>query len=260
MGLFHEVLNSNNIRRPEAGCPASLRAPERMAPAALDSERLLLGSVLLDPDQLLAAVEALPPGQAWFYNEAHRLVYDALLTLFERRDPIDLQSVTEVLHRRGHLEKAGGSVALAELLESVATTANTAYHARLIREKALYRSLINLGTQLTSSAYAQDELPAIPAEAHQGLLQVANAQTGGSFSSLQQLIQHAIHAAQHADARELTGLDTGFPDLNEKTSGFQPSDLVISAARPGLGKTALAMHGLSPPRVTPRVRRYWYSA
>src|SRR5919108_775713 len=111
----------------------------RETPAAVDSERALLGAILLDPQQMLAVVEVLPPGQAWFYLDAHRLVYDAMLTLFERRDPIDLVSLTEVLHRRGHLEKVGGAVGVADLLEAAVTTANTAYHARLVREKFTYR-------------------------------------------------------------------------------------------------------------------------
>jgi DnaB-like helicase N terminal domain len=116
MGDFVDVLNSNNIRLSEAGCPAWPRAPERLLPAAIDLERALLGAILLDPPQLLAVVEVLPPGQPWFYDEAHRLVYDAMLTLFERRDPVDLQTVTDVLYRRGHLEKVGGSVYLAGLM------------------------------------------------------------------------------------------------------------------------------------------------
>ena len=166
MGLFHDVFHSTNIHRSEAGCPAWPEPPSAKSPSAVDSEHALLGAILLDPRQMLAVVEVLPPGQAWFYLDAHRLVYDAILTLFERRDPIDLVSLTDVLKRRGHLEKVGGAVALTELPESVATTANVAFHARLVREKFLYRSLINEGTQLTASAYEQDEVPAILGQAH----------------------------------------------------------------------------------------------
>jgi replicative DNA helicase len=190
---------------------------------------------------MLAVVEVLPPGQNWFYHDAHRLVYDAMLTLFERRDPIDLQTVTDTLYRRGHLEKIGGSVYLAELTESVGSTVNTAHHARIVREKALYRDLINVGTQLSASAYEQAELPAIVAQAHQALLQVANAQTHSVFATMTQLMSRAIHDAQNAEDRDLTGLDTGLFDLNRLTSGWQNSDLIILAARPSMGKTALAL-------------------
>ena len=213
----------------------------RETPAAVDSERALLGAVLLDPEQLSSVVEILRPGQRWFYLDAHHRIFDAMLTLFERRDPIDLVSLTDVLHRRGHLEKVGGAVGVAGLLEVAVTTANTAYHARLVREKFTYRSLINLGTQIQTGAYEQDELPAILAQAHQGLLQLSNTQSGGTLSSLEELVQQAIHDAQHADTRDITGLNTGLSELNDKTSGGQPSDLIILAARPGMGKTALAM-------------------
>jgi replicative DNA helicase len=142
MGLFHDVLNSTHIERSAARRPAWLKAPDRATPAAVDSERLLLGSILLDAEQMLAVVDILPPGHNWFHQDAHRLVYDVMLTLFERRDPMDLQTVTNVLYRRGHLEKIGGSLFLAELTESVASTANTAHHARMLREKALYRTLM----------------------------------------------------------------------------------------------------------------------
>jgi replicative DNA helicase len=200
-----------------------------------------LGAILLEAAQMLAVVEVLPPGQNWFYHDPHRLIYDAMLTLFERRDPIDLQTVTDTLYRRGHLEKIGGSVYLAELAEVAVTTVNTAHHARLVREKALYRSLINISTQLSASAYEQDELPAIVAQAHQALLQVANAQSGAAFSTMTQLMTRAIHDAEHAEDRDLTGLDTGLDDLNRLTSGWRPSELIVLAARPSMGKTALAL-------------------
>jgi replicative DNA helicase len=243
MGLFHDVLNDTNIRLSQAGCPARLTAPDRTTPAALDRERLWLGAVGLGSDQRLVVAELLPPSSgSWFYDKRHGLIYDACLTFFERREPIDLHSVTDVLHRRGHLEKVGGSLYLAELTESVVSTANVAHHARIIREKALFRSLINIGSEISASAYEQDDLQEIIARAHQQLLQAANTQSTSSFTTMQELMSQSIHEAQHAGQHVLTGVDTGFHDLNSLTGGFQPSDLIILAARPGQGKSALATH------------------
>jgi replicative DNA helicase len=164
-----------------------------------------------------------------------------MLTLLERRDPIDLQTVTDVLHRRGQLERIGGGVYLAELTESVVTTANVAHHARLIREKALLRSVINISTSLSAMAYEQAELPDILSRAHESLQQVASAQSTSSFATIQSLMRHAIHTAGQRDDRAVTGIPTGFHDLDALTSGWQPSDLIILAARPSQGKSALAL-------------------
>src|SRR5215813_13710034 len=115
------------------------------------------------------------------------------------------------------------------------------YHACLVRDKSLYRTLINVGTQLSASAYEQQELPDILAQAHEGLLHVANAQASGTLATLSDLIPQALHTAQHASHEALTGVDTGFSDLNGLTRGWQPTDLIVLAARPGFGKTALAL-------------------
>jgi replicative DNA helicase len=184
----------------------------------------------------------MPPGQgSWFYHEAHRLIYDAMLTLLERHDPIDLETVTDVLRRRGALEKIGGSVYLAELMEGVVTTANIVHHARIIRDKALYRSLINLATGISAGAYAQEELPDLIRRAHQSLLEIANVQTPASLVTMHRLMTDTIRQAQHANAHDLTGVPTGFHGLDFITNGFQPTTLVIVAARPSMGKSALAL-------------------
>jgi replicative DNA helicase len=241
MGLFHDVLHSTHIDRAEARRPAWLKAPDRATPAAVDSERLLLGALLLDPAQMLAVIEVLPPGHNWFHQDANRLVYDAMLTLFERRDLIDLQTVTDGLYRRGHLEKIAGSLFLAEHTESVASTVNTAHHARLLREKAMYRTLINLSTEIAASAYEQADLPDILGQAHEVLLHVSQSQSTATFSAMPELMTQAIHDAQQMDGHELTGINTGFDDLNREASGWKSTDLIILAARPGMGKTALAL-------------------
>jgi replicative DNA helicase len=211
-------------------------------PSAIDIERVLLGAALLGATTLLTVVDILPPGRGqWFYQDAHRLIYDAMLTLLERHGPIDLETVTDVLRRRGTLEKAGGSVYLAELMEYVTTTANVAFHARIVRDKLLYRAMINIGTDVTSGAYGQDELSEIIHRTHQALLDIASVQSTSSFTTMHDMIRHAIHQAEQAEDRDLSGVHTGVHRLNYLTGGFQNANLIILAARPSMGKSALAM-------------------
>jgi len=215
---------------------------DSMTPEAVDAERALLGSILVDPNPISRVLEILPPPSGtWFYTEEHRLIFSAFMTLFERSDPIDLETVTDVLRRRGSLEKIGGSVYLAELTERAFTTANTAHHARIIRDKALYRGIINIATDLKESAYTQEDLPELINRTQQSLLQISGAQTTASFSVLRDILTDTIRNAQHADDLDLTGVNTGFHQLNNITSGFQNSNLVIVAARPSQGKSALAL-------------------
>jgi replicative DNA helicase len=242
MRLFNAVLHFTHIHRSEAGCPAWPRALELAPPAAVETERVLLGTILVDPTQLIAVAEILPPHRGtWFYDEPNRLIFDATLTLMERHDPIDLVTVTDVLRRRGDLEKVGGSVYLAELTEMVISTANCAHHARIVRDKCLYRSLINLSTTISAGAYSQDDLPEMIHQAQQTLLHVGGAQSTASFETLYDLMRTTIRHAQQVDSRDLTGINTGFHALNSMTCGFQPSQLIILAARPSIGKSALAL-------------------
>jgi replicative DNA helicase len=217
-------------------------ADVRTVPAAVESERVVLGALLLDPDVALSVVDVLPAAAGpWFYRDAHNLVYDALLTLLERRDPVDLQSVTDVLQRRGYLQRVGGSVSLAELLECLASTVNAPYHARLIREKALLRRLIDIGTTVSALAFEQDDIPQILGQASQALLAVAHAQAPHAVVDLHALLLAAITPAQQADPQALPGIPSGFHDLDTTINGFQPSNLIIVAARPAQGKTALGL-------------------
>jgi replicative DNA helicase len=211
-------------------------------PAAVEAERVLLGAILHDAEQLLTVTEILPPAQgSWFYEEANRLIFDVILTLHERNDPIDLVTVTEVLARRGLLEKVGGSVYLAWLLELFSSTANIPYYARLVREKSLYRSMINLSTSISAAAFSQENLPELIHHSQHTLMQMSIAQSPAVFATLRDLLDETIRQAQHADARDLTGVHTGLHGLNTITCGFQNAHLIIVAARPSMGKSALAL-------------------
>jgi replicative DNA helicase len=211
-------------------------------PAAMEAERVLLGAILNDADQLVTVTEILPPMQgSWFYEEANRLIFDAILTLHERHDPIDLVTVTEVLARRGLLDKVGGSVYLAWLTELFSSPANLPYYARLVREKATYRGMINLATNISAAALSQENLPALLTHSQQALMQLSTSESPAAFSTLYDLLADTIRQAQHADERDLTGVHTGFHGLNTLTCGFQNAHLIILAARPSMGKSALAL-------------------
>jgi replicative DNA helicase len=217
-------------------------ASDTATPAALEAERTLLGAVLLDDQQMVHVADVLPPqGGPWFYHQPNHLIYDAMLTLFERREPIDLVGVTDVLRRRGHLDKAGGSVYLSGLMDEAVTTQNVAYHARLVRDKALLRSVINISTELQASAYEQDDLQNIVGQATQALLTVANAQATSAFTKMDALVRGSIDECEHAQQHEPVGIPTGFHELDHYLYGFQPTDLIIVAARPGMGKTSLGL-------------------
>src|SRR5688572_6259041 len=153
MGPFVEVFYSINIGQSEAGGPTGPVSHEMAPPAAV----------------MLAVVEVIPPSQAngYFYHESHAKIYDAMVTLMERQEPIDMALITDVLHRRGELQKIGGSAYLASLMESVVTSANALYHARLVRDKSLLRSVINLGSSLTAEGFEELELPEIVQGANQ---------------------------------------------------------------------------------------------
>jgi replicative DNA helicase len=218
------------------------QASETATPAALEAERTLLGAVLLDDQQMVHVADVLPPtGGQWFYHKANHLIYDAMLTLFERHEPIDLVSLIDVLMRRGQLEKVGGSVYLASLSDGILTTRNVAYHARLVRDKALLRSVINISTEMQASAYEQDDLQDIVGQANQALLGIANAQATSSFARMDALVRGSIAECEHAQQHEPVGIPTGFHELDYYLYGFQPTDLIIVAARPGMGKTSLGL-------------------
>jgi replicative DNA helicase len=127
------------------------------------------------------------------------------------------------------------------LTEAAVTTVNTAHHARIVRDKALLRQVINISTQMQASAYEQDDLQDIVSPAHQHLLHVANAQSTSAFTRLDELVRESVHTAEHASMHDSMGIPTGFHALDAELNGFQPSDLVIVAARPGMGKTALGL-------------------
>jgi replicative DNA helicase len=209
----------------------------KVQPQALPLEEAVLGALMLDKEALAIILDILQPES--FYLDAHQLIYRAMLRLFERSQPVDLLTVTEELKKNGELESTGGPHYLVELTDKVASSANIEYHARLIAQKHIQRELIRVSTQIIRNAYEDTtDVFDLLDEAEQGLFNIAQRNMNRSYESMGSLASKLQKQLEELKTREdgLTGIPTGFTDLDRLTSGWQASDLIIVAARPGMGK------------------------
>jgi replicative DNA helicase len=215
----------------------------RGAPWSNEAEQAVLGAMLLDQDAALRGVELLD--DALFYREGHRRLFRAMRRLIERRVVIDHITLREELERRGELEAAGGEVYLAELIDAAVTVANLEAHAGIVREKAVLRQLIEASTAIVSHAY-EGALPAseLLDEAESRIFQISQYRKAEGFSRLKEMLWPTMERIEklHQQGKQITGVASGFKDLDDLTTGFQPSDLVIVAARPSMGKTAFCLN------------------
>lgn len=222
-------------------------ALHKLPPQHIEAEQFVLGAILLDNEALAKALEILRPEDARvnFYRPAHAKIYEAVLDLFERNEPIDLLTVSEVLRRRNQLEEVGGSTYLATLLEIVPTSANIRHYARLVREKAILRSLINVATEIIAESYEHTEdVEDLLDRAERMIFEISEQRVNAAFANLKELLKDSIRYTEQLYERHelITGLPTGFRDFDQLTAGLQPSDLIIIAARPGMGKTSFALN------------------
>jgi len=218
-------------------------ALHKLPPQHIEAEQCVLGAILLENEALLKALEILKPQN--FYRDAHRKIFDAILALFERNEPIDLLTVSEILRRRNHLEDIGGATYLATLLESVPTAANIRHHARMVRETAILRSLINVATEVIAECYEHTEdVEELLDRAERMIFEISEQRVHAAFANLKDLLKDSIRYTEQLYERHelITGLPTGFRDFDQLTAGLQPSDLIIIAARPAMGKTAFALN------------------
>ncbi len=220
----------------------------KVQPQAIPLEEAVLGALMLDKEALAIILDILQPES--FYLDGHQLIYRAMLRLFERSQPVDLLTVSEELRKTGELEAAGGPHYLVELTDKVASSANIEFHARLIAQKHIQRELIRVSTSIIRNAYEDTtDVFDLLDEAEQGLFSIAQQNMSRSYESMSSLASKLQKQLEELKKREdgLTGVPTGFTDLDRLTSGWQPSDLVIVAARPGMGKclgkgTKVLMH------------------
>src|SRR5690606_24247321 len=214
----------------------------RLPPQAVEVEQSVLGAMLLEREAIPKAIEILTAES--FYSTRHRKIFGAMTDLFERSNPVDLITLTEELRRRSELEEVGGAYYLTELTTQVASAANVEYHARIIAEKYLLRKLIEKMTSLVGEAYdpASDAFELLD-KAETEIFGISDSQLRRPATSITDVIKTTLQQLEAIHGREggITGVPSGFTRLDEYTSGFQRSDLIIIAARPSMGKTAFAL-------------------
>ncbi len=210
----------------------------KVQPQAIPLEEAVLGAIMLDKDALTVVLDIITSES--FYLDAHKEIYKAMLHLFEKTQPVDLLTVTEQLKSAGVLTQVGGPYYLVELTNRVASAANIEYHSRIISQKHIQRELIRVSTKIIKDAFEDTtDVFSLLDEAEQGLFDITQQNLSRSYESMGTLTSRALKQLEDLAAKDsagLTGVPTGFTDLDRLTSGWQPSDLIIVAARPGMGK------------------------
>src|SRR6187551_3417605 len=217
----------------------------KLPPQALDLEETVLGALMLEKNALNAVVEFLKPEH--FYEERHKEIYSAIIDLFKASDPVDMRTVVNQLRKTAKIELVGGAYYIAELTSRVSSAANIEYHARVIMEMAIKRELIQIASQIHHNAYEDTtDVFELLDKTEQSIFEISDSNLRKNYDNMRNLMSRAIQELQvlkdHKDG--LTGVPSGFTALDRMTSGWQKSDLVIIAARPGMGKTAFVVSAL----------------
>ena len=213
----------------------------KIPPQALELEEAVLGAMLIDKKGVDEVIDILQPDA--FYKISHQLIFDAIYQLFQGSQPIDLLTVSSELRKKGKLEAVGGEFYLVQLSQRVASSAHIEFHARIILQKFIQRSLIKISNEIIESAYKEStDVFDLLDEAESKLYDVTQGNIKKSSETAQNLVLEAKKKIEEISKRDgLSGVSTGFEKLDKLTSGWQPSDLIIIAARPGMGKTALTL-------------------
>ena len=216
---------------------------ERVPPQNIEAEQAVLGGMLIEKEAISKVAEFLKADD--FYRESHRLIFEVMLELFNKNEAVDLVTVTESLRKNDKLDAVGGIAYITSLANSVPTAANINYHGKIVEEKALLRGLINSATHIASMGYEDTEAVVdIIDKAEKMILEVSERKMSGDFVPIKSIIFDAFGKIEqlYASKGGITGLATGFKDLDKITSGLQPSDLILVAARPSMGKTAFTLN------------------
>ncbi len=215
----------------------------RVPPQAPDLEEVVLGAMMLEKDAVNAVIDILQPNV--FYKDAHQKIFEAVQSLFAKSEPIDILTVTNELRLNGNLEIVGGPYYISQLTNRVVSAANIEFHARIIIQKHIQRELIRISSDIIKDAYEDTtDVFDLLDKAESGLFSVSETNLRRSFSTMPELVQQAIKDIENAKSGDnsLRGVPSGFTELDRITQGWQKSDLIILAARPSMGKTALALN------------------
>jgi replicative DNA helicase len=218
-------------------------AAERKLPHSLDAEKSVLGAILIHNDAFNQAAEHIDGRD--FFRDAHRRIFNSMVALSERSEPIDFVTLREELSRGGQLDEVGGPAYIASLADGVPRSANVEYYARIVKEKSTLRNLIHSANKILADAYeAEQEPDLLLDEAERAIFAIAEDRIRAGFVPLRDLVQGSFAAIEKLQSHKglVTGVPTGFVDLDEMTSGLQPSDLVLVAARPSMGKTSFVLN------------------
>ena len=216
---------------------------DRRPPWSEDAEQAVLAAMLIDQDAILRATEHVD--DTMFYREGHRRIFRAMVAISERGDVVDPLTLSDELQRRGELDASGGKDYVGFLVDAVPTAANVEYHAKIVREKALLRRLIEASTDIVAEAFdARQTAGELLDHAESRIFEISQQRGREGFTRIKELLwptMERIEALQRG-GKSITGVASGFNDLDELTSGFQPSDLIVVAARPSMGKTAFILN------------------
>ncbi|WP_407372137.1 replicative DNA helicase [Carnobacterium sp.] len=216
---------------------------DRLPPQSIEAEQAVLGSIFLDPETVVGALEFIESKD--FYRRGHQLIFQAMLELNNHNEAIDIVTVTNALESKNQLEDIGGMAYLAELAVSVPTAANMEYYAKIVEQKAILRNLIHTATDIVTKGYEEgDELASILDEAERSILEVSERRNRSGFLAISDVLNSSIAQIDqlYQNNEEITGLPTGYQALDKMTAGLQKEELIILAARPAVGKTAFALN------------------
>jgi len=216
---------------------------ERIPPHNIEAEQAVIGAVFLEPNAFSTAAERITPAD--FYRASHEVIFEAMFSLFEKGEPIDIVTVTTLLSNSEKLDIAGGVTYLTDVAGSVPTAANIDYYSKIVEEKALLRRLIHTATNIVTQTFSkEDEVSEVLDEAERSILEVSSRQNASAFKPIKDVLIDVYDNIEqlHNAKSDVTGIPTGYRDLDRMTSGFQRNDLIIIAARPSMGKTAFALN------------------
>ena len=215
----------------------------RIPPHSVESEQSILGSIILDKDAIITVAETINPSD--FYKEAHKIIYESMLKLNSNNEPIDLITLIEELRKEGHLDNVGGISYLTSLSTIVPTTSNVKYYANIVKEKSVMRQLIKASNEIINLGYdASTDVQEILDKAEKNIFDISQEKASDDIQPINLVLQDTFDMIERlcTEKSDVTGITTGFTDLNKKINGLQRTDLILLAARPAMGKTAFSLN------------------